>query len=182
VKPTIGVMGSSKAADERDAQRLTALANQLGRVIAERGCVLVTGATTGFPDLVSRAARAHGGLTIGVSPAASREEHVSRYSLPDEGADVVIYTGFGLKGRNVINVRTSDVVVIFGGGIGTLNEFTIAYDEDKIVGVLEGSGGAADKIREIATLSGKRSNSRLLFESNPEALIDTCLAVLGERG
>jgi len=121
-------------------------------------------------------------LTIGISPASSREEHVSRYSLPDDGVDVVIYTGFGLKGRNVINVRTSDVVVIFGGGIGTLNEFTTAYDEDKIVGVLEGSGGAADRIREITTLSHKRGNSRLVFESDPEVLIDTCLSILGESG
>lgn len=179
-KPKIGVMGSSGAApNEAEAQRLTSLSERLGRAIADRDCVLVTGATTGFPDLVSRAARRHGGWTIGISPALSREEHVARYALPDDGAEVIIYTGFGLKGRNVVNVRTSDVVIIFGGGIGTLNEFTIAYDEGNVVGVLEGSGGISDRIREIATLSTKRRSSELVFEQSPEALVDACLKVLG---
>jgi uncharacterized protein (TIGR00725 family) len=176
----IGVMGSAATtADQAEAQRLASLADRLGQAIAERGCVLVTGATTGFPDIVSRAAQRHGGLTIGISPALSREEHVSRYALPDDGVDVVVYTGFGLKGRNVINVRTSDVVIIFGGGLGTLNEFTIAYDEGKLVGVLEGTGGVADQIKEIAALSSKRVRSELVFESSPEALIDSCLDALG---
>src|SRR6185295_5354206 len=121
-KPKIGVMGSSaKNENQVDAERLTALSERLGRAIAERDCVLVTGATTGFPDLVSRAARQHGGWTIGISPALSLDEHLTRYKLPEDGVDVIIYTGFGLKGRNVINVRTSDIVIILGGGIGTLN-------------------------------------------------------------
>ena len=178
-KPKIGVMGSSgKAANEAEAQRLDSLSERLGHAIAERNCVLVTGATTGFPDLVSRAVRRHGGLTIGISPAFSKEEHVTRYALPVDGVDVIVYTGFGLKGRNVINVRTSDVVIIFGGGIGTLNEFTIAYDEGKILGVLEGTGGVADRIKEIATLSSKGERSELIFDSSPEALVDACLELL----
>ena len=181
-KPKIGVMASARARlSESDLQRLTVLAIRLGQVIAQRGCVLVTGATTGFPDVVSRAARRQGCLTVGISPASSREEHISRYSLPDDGVDVIIYTGFGLKGRNVINVRTSDVVIILGGGIGTLNEFTIAYDEGKVVGVLEGTGGAADQIQNIEAISSRREGSALLFESSPEALIDNCLRMLGER-
>lgn len=183
LRTTIGVMGSStESPTDAEGQRLLSLAERLGQVIAERGCVLVTGATTGFPDVVSRSARRHGGWTIGVSPALSREEHLSHFGLPVDGADVIVYTGFGIKGRNVINVRTSDVVIIFGGGIGTLNEFTIAYDEGKVIGVLEGTGGVADRIREITELSGKRLRSQLLFDSNPEALIDGCLRVLGGDG
>lgn len=164
-----------------EVERLTRLAERLGQVIAKRGCVLVTGATTGFPNIVSRAARREGCFTVGISPASSREEHASRYSLPDDGVDVIVYTGFGLKGRNVINVRSSDVVIIFGGGIGTLNEFTIAYDEGKVVGVLVGTGGAADQIREIAALSSRPAGPELVFESSPEDLIDTCLKVLRGR-
>lgn len=182
VKPTIGVMGSAQESlDGGTSEHLKSLASQLGRSIAEHGCALITGATTGFPDLISRAARAAGAITIGVSPAQSRDEHVSRYSLPDDGADVLIYTGFGLKGRNVINVRSSDIVVIVGGGIGTLNEFTIAFDEGKVIGILEGTGGAADRIKEIATLSGRVVASELVFDSDPKALIETCIQVLGRR-
>jgi uncharacterized protein (TIGR00725 family) len=182
LRPTVGVMGSAQPMwSDSVAEHLKSLADRLGRAVAAHGCILITGATTGFPDLISRAARSAGGFTIGVSPALSREEHVSRYSLPDDGADVMIYTGFGLKGRNIINVRSSDIVVIVGGGIGTLNEFTIAFDEGKVIGILEGTGGVADRIKEIAGLSGRSTASELVFDSNPEALLETCLQVLGRR-
>jgi uncharacterized protein (TIGR00725 family) len=158
------------------------LAQRLGAAIADRNCVLVTGATTGLPDLVSRAARGRNGLTVGISPAAGREEHVEHYSLPDDGADVIIYTGFGLKGRNVVNIRSSDVVIIFGGDMGALNEFTIAYDEGKIIGVVEGSGGVADHIKEIVKISRKPTTSRLIYSAEPELLIDLCLQAFNRQG
>lgn len=178
-KPTIGVMGSAQMAlDESTAASLKSLADRLGRAIADHGCILITGATSGVPDLISRAARSAGAITIGVSPAQSREEHVSRYLLPDNSADVIIYTGFGLKGRNVVNVRSADIVIIVGGGIGTLNEFTIAFDEGKVIGILEGTGGVADRIRGIVELSGRTTASELVFDANPETLVKTCLEVL----
>ena len=181
-KVKMGVMGSSRSAiNDTERYRLTALAERLGEEIAKHRCVLVTGATTGFPDIVSRSARRQGGLTIGISPAASLEEHVSRYGLPYDGVDVIVYTGFGLKGRNVINVRSSDVVIIFGGELGTLNEFTIAYDEGKVVGVLQGTGGVADRIKEMAALSSRRNDADIVIEADPDRLIDECLRLLGER-
>lgn len=173
----VGVMGSS--ASKVDSS-VVSLAAELGRVIAGHHCILVTGATTGVPDLVSRSAQSHGGLTIGISPAISRQEHVSKFLLPDDAADIMIYTGFGLKGRNVINVRACDIVIVFGGGIGTLNEFTIALDEGKVIGVLEQTGGVADRIRELAELSKGRDESRLIYDSDPASLIEKCLCVFGE--
>jgi len=172
---------SSEAALANDERGLALVAGRLGQAIAERGCVLVTGATTGLPDIVSRAARRRGGLTIGISPAPSWNEHVSEYSLPEDGVDVIVYTGFGLKGRNVVNIRTSDIVIIFGGGIGTLNEFTIAYDEGKVIGLLEGTGGVADRIKQIVSLSSKDTGAELVFESDPEVLVDRCLQLASER-
>src|SRR5260370_31459322 len=70
-------MGSAQSNLSDDvAQSMRSLANDLGRAIAAHNCTLITGATTGFPDLISRAARSAGAVTIGVSPAQSREEHV----------------------------------------------------------------------------------------------------------
>jgi uncharacterized protein (TIGR00725 family) len=172
-------MGS--AADvltEADRNRLAEVADRLGAAIVERGCVVVTGATTGLPDMVSRAARRRGGLTIGISPAANRDEHQSRWGLPVDGVEIIVYTGFGLKGRNVINIRASDIVIIIGGGMGALNEFTIAYDEGKVIGVLVGSGGIADHIDAIIDFAKKRTTSRVLYDDEPESLIDSCLKTI----
>ena len=181
-KPVVGVMGASEndALDNSEKVRLTELAEQLGAALAKHECILITGATTGLPDLVAKAFRKQGGFALGVSPAENREEHVQRYRLPEDNSDVIVYTGFGYKGRNVINIRSSDVVIIFGGATGTLNEFTIAYDEGKVIGVLEGSGGVADHTQEIIDFCKKPTRGMVLFDKDPEKLVQRCLAALSE--
>jgi uncharacterized protein (TIGR00725 family) len=176
-KTVVGVMGASEndALTESEKARLKNLAERLGITLAESGCILVTGATTGLPDLVAQAFRRHGGFALGISPAQDRKEHLERYGLPDEGADVIVYTGFGYKGRNVINVRCADIVLLFGGATGTLNEFTIAYDEGKIIGVLEGTGGIADHIREVIQFCKRPTRGVVVFEKDPQKLVGLCL-------
>jgi uncharacterized protein (TIGR00725 family) len=182
-KPAVGVMGASAndALGAAEAHRVKTLAEELGAAIAKRDCILVTGATTGLPDLVARAFRRSGGFAVGISPAENRREHLGRYGLPGDGADVVIYTGFGYKGRNVINVRSADIVLILGGATGTLNEFTIAYDEGKIIGVLEGSGGVADHIREIVRFCKKPTAGAVFFNGDPAKLVEQCVTALDAR-
>jgi uncharacterized protein (TIGR00725 family) len=176
-KHVIGVMGASEsdALAETEKARLKQLAEKLGGAIAKHDCILISGATTGLPDLISRSAREHGGFAVGISPAENRREHIQRYKMPPDAADVILYTGFGLKGRNVVNVRSADIVIIFGGATGTLNEFTIAYDEGKVIGVLEGSGGCADHIKEVIDFCKKPSRATVLFDTDPEKLIEDCL-------
>jgi uncharacterized protein (TIGR00725 family) len=179
-KPVVGVMGASEndALSESEKARLKQLAELLGTVLAQHGCILVTGATTGLPDMVAKAFRRCGGFALGISPAQDRKEHLERYGLPDDGADVIVYTGFGYKGRNVINVRSADVVIVLGGATGTLNEFTIAYDEGKIIGVLEGSGGVADHVKEIIQFCQKPTRGLVVFDKDPEKLVERCLEAL----
>jgi uncharacterized protein (TIGR00725 family) len=182
-KPVVGIIGASEndALTESEKVRLKHLAENLGIALAHYECVLVTGATTGLPDLVSRSFRGRGGFALGISPASNRREHVEDHRLPEEGADVIIYTGFGYKGRNVINVRSADIVLVFGGAMGTLNEFTIAYDEAKIIGVLEGTGGVADHIREIIDFCNKPTHGVVLFEKDPDTLVQSCFEALHRR-
>jgi len=180
LKPVVGVMGASAndGLSLAESERLQQLAESLGTAIAQAGCFLVTGATTGLPALVATAFRKQGGFALGISPAENRAEHVQRYGLPEDGADVIIYTGFGYKGRNVINIRSSDIVIIFGGATGTLNEFTIAYDEGKVIGVLAGTGGVADHIEKIVEVCQKPIRGKLFFDSDPKALIETCVGAI----
>ena len=181
-KPTVGVMGSvQETLAEADRLHLAEVAAGLGRAIVDEDCILITGETTGLPELVAQAVQQHGGFTVGISAAHSFAEHQARYDLPSQRSDVVIYTGFGFKGRNVINIRSSDIVVIFRGGIGTLNEFTIAYDEGKVIGILEGSGGVADHVRALLHALPKKTQAALFFAPEGAPLLRLCLAELRRR-
>jgi uncharacterized protein (TIGR00725 family) len=186
MKTKVGVMGSAGGVAAGEAEELRAKAESLGRAIAARGCVVLTGATTGLPHGVGAAAHEAGALHVGISPAADEQEHVGRYQLPVEGTDVLIFTGFGLKGRNVVLVRSCDVVLVFRGGMGTLNELTIAHDEGRVVGCLTGTGGVADEAERLIRVLKKQTRSVILFDEDPARLLDRCLAALksfrGEGG
>jgi len=132
----------------------------LGRAIASRDAILLTGATTGVIHVVGLAAREAGATHIGISPAHDADEHAARYGLPLDACDAIIYTGFGLKGRNVVLVRSCDVVIFISGSTGSLNEFTIAYDEGKVIGALTGTGGVADEIERLTHIFTKRTKSQ----------------------
>ncbi len=74
-------------------------------------------------------------------------------------------------GREVTNIRSSDMVVIVGGRSGTLGEFAIAYDEGKLIGVLEGSGGITRQIPELVASFGKDTGAHVIYEADPKILI-----------
>lgn len=152
-------------------------AENLGRTIAKHGCVLMTGATTGIPYWSAKGAKAEGGTVIGLSPAASKVAHVKTYRLPLDYHDVVVYTGFEYSGRNLLLTRSSDAVIIVCGRIGTLNEFTVAFEDQKPVGVLEGSGGTADLIRELL-MKSHRGMGKVIFAKDPETLVTRLLSLI----
>ena len=124
-------------------------AEEMGREIAKAGMVLLTGATTGAPYWAAKGAKSAGGLVIGFSPASSELAHVKTYRLPIDYHDDIVFTGFEYSGRNWILTRAADAVIIICGRIGTLNEFTAAFEDGKPTGVLETTGGMADSIRDI---------------------------------
>jgi len=179
MKIKVGVMGSAgEATYAAEAAALRAKAEALGRAIAARRCVALTGATTGLPHAAGAAAHAAGGLHVGISPASDAREHVERYGLPVEATDVLVYTGFGLKGRNVVLVRSCDVVVILRGGMGTLNELTIAHDEGRVVGCLAGTGGAADEAGRLLRALPSKTGAAVVFDEDPSRLLSKCLEAL----
>jgi hypothetical protein len=169
---SIGVMGSAGGDLDPVVRRHC---YDIGKAIAEAGCVLITGACPGLPYDSARGAKDAGGLSVGISPALSRSEHVKKYHSPVEAYDVIIYTGSGLMGREVQNIHSSDIVIIAGGRSGTLGEFCIAYDEGKLIGVLAGSGGMADELRGIVPKIEKQTGSQLIYEAEPSRLVSRCI-------
>jgi uncharacterized protein (TIGR00725 family) len=146
-----------------------AAAEEVGRLLAERGAVVVSGGLSGVMEAVSRGAKAANGLVIGVLPGFDKRDANSY-------VDIALTTGMGWM-RNTLTVRVADAVIMISGGIGTLNELTVAY-EDKPTVILEGTGGWSDRIREIA-YDGKHLDearrATLHFAKTPAEAVDLAL-------
>lgn len=146
-------------------------AKELGREIVRQGGILVTGATTGFPLWAAMGAKEAGGISIGMSPASSEKEHVEVYKLPLDYLDVIIYTGFGYSGRNLLLTRAADAVIVGCGRIGTINEFTIAFEDHKPIGVLRGPWEMDEVFDLILEKSHRRNEGKVIFDESPKDLI-----------
>ncbi|QQG38177.1 MAG: hypothetical protein HYS26_01315 [Candidatus Kaiserbacteria bacterium] len=146
-------------------------AKEVGREIARQGAIITTGATTGFPLYAAMGAKDECGFSIGFSPAATEREHVEVYKLPLEYMDVILYTGFGYSGRDLLLVRSSDAVIIGCGRIGTLNEFSVAFEDHRPIGVLEGTWETDEIIRRVIE-SAHRPNSKIIYDSDPKAMVE----------
>lgn len=144
--------------------------------------MVVTGDTTGIPYEAAKGAKKAGGFTVGISPAISYEEHVRKYRLPHRYTDFVMYTGFGYSGRNMLFIRSTDAVIFIAGRIGTLNEFTVAFEDKKPIGILADTGGITDDLDHILTIS-KRGRHNIIFEKDPKILVEKVIALVKkERG
>lgn len=172
----------SGGAEGEAAEGAVKLARVVGEEIGKRGHVLISGATKGVPWEAAKAAKAAGGTNIGFSPAGSEEEHVKKYRLPapDDVYDHIIFAEAGYTGRNLLMVRSSDATICVDGRIGTLNEFSVAFEENEIVGVLEGSGGVADIIRAILDVAGKGTR-KVIFKTDPIRLVDKVIEKIKEE-
>ena len=166
---TVGVMGSSGGAIPVEVRYKL---YTLGREIARRGYVLITGACPGLPHESVKGAKSKGGVVVGVSPALNFEEHVIKYHSPVRGYDALIFTGSGLMGREIENIRSCDVVVFAGGRSGTLGEFAIAYDESKIIGILEDTDGITQHLMQIVSFVNKDTGAVVVSSEDPVELLD----------
>jgi hypothetical protein len=86
----------------------------------------------------------------------------------------MVFTGSGLMGRETHNIHSSDFVIFVGGRSGTLGEFSIAYDEGKLIGILTNSGGMSNQFEPIARMVQKETGSIIITSDVPEELIDRC--------
>lgn len=176
-KPRIGVMGSASGSVMRN-EKAVKNAQEIGRVVASKNCTLVNGACPGLPDEAARGARENGGEVLGISPAISIRSHIKKYQSPIEHYSDIVFTGLGLMERDILNIRSCHGVIILPGGTGTLNEFTVAYDEGKPIGVLTGCGGVADHIHEILAFCSREVTDRMVFSDDPKELVEKLIEVI----
>lgn len=152
-------------------------AKDLGREIIRQGGILLTGATTGFPLWSAMGAKEERGVSIGLSPAMDQREHLEVYRLPVDYMDLIIYTGFGFPGRDLLFTRSCDAIFIGCGRIGTIHEFTIAFEDGKPIGVLDGPWTMAEQIKDMIE-KGNRPADRVIFDDDPKRLVEKVIAML----
>lgn len=148
-KARIGVIGGGQCTREAYA-----LALEVGRRIAERGGILISGGLGGVMEAASRGAKEAGGLTIGILPGFSASE-------ANPYVDIPIVTGMSLA-RNLIIVRTAQVLIAIEGGYGTLSEIAFALQlEVPLVG-----------------LKLSFSDEKIIMAENPEDAVEKAFAAL----
>jgi len=152
-------------------------AKELGREIARQGAVLMTGATTGFPFWAAMGAKEENGISIGFSPAASEKEHAEIYKLPLDYMDLIIYTGFGYPGRDLLLTRSSDAVICGCGRIGTIHEFTVAFEDGKVIGILKGPWETSTELQDIIA-QAHRPNEKIIIGDDPKKLVENVIALV----
>ena len=166
----ICVSGAAKGESVEDGKEL---ARAVGSAIAKAGHSLMSGATIGLPNYAAEGYKAAGGrMSVGVSPAASKVEHVMKYRLPTQAYDTILYSGLHYIGRDSLLITSSDAVVSIGGRLGTLHEFTIAMESDTPIGFLQGAGGISEEIQTILSLAHPvRNESAVFFNESAEELV-----------
>ena len=175
---TIGIIGRGMQHDRDPVDPFVLESARLvGRLVAERGGVIVSGGLGGVMEAASRGAKEAGGLTLGFLPSMDK-------SSGNAFLDIVLPTGLG-RARNLITARGCDAIVMIGGGCGTLNELTIAYAEGRPVVVLRGSGGWADRIEPVL-YEGRwlddRKTVSIDFANTPAEAVDKAFGRAGQGG
>ncbi len=117
----VAVIGSGAEHEERD--------EEVGRLLAGRGCTVVTGGLGSVMAAAARGAKSAGGVTIGVLPGESRRD-------ANQWIDHAVVTGVG-HARNLAVVATGDAVIAVGGQWGTLAEIGFANVLGRPVVILE---------------------------------------------
>jgi uncharacterized protein (TIGR00725 family) len=147
--------------------------------IAKAGHGLMTGATTGLPELGARAyVKAGGKVSLGISPAGTKVEHVLKYHLPTDAYDVILYTGLHYVGRDALLINSADAVVSVGGRWGTMHEFAIALETETPVGLLQGAGGASAEIEKLLDVIPIAHRKLVVIDTDPDKLIAKLTALL----
>jgi uncharacterized protein (TIGR00725 family) len=146
----------------------------VGKEIALRKAVLLTGGTSGVMEAVSKGAKAAGGLVIGILPG-------DKPDAANDYIDIPITTGLGSDYRSLILVHSSDAIIMVGGENGTLGELSAAYLNHRPIVVIEPSGGWAARVRSICydgTYLDTRKSVKLDFAHSAQEALDILFARL----
>jgi hypothetical protein len=146
-------------------------AYKVGEEVGKRGAVLLTGGLGGVMEAASHGAKDAGGLVIGIIPQEDK-------AAANAFCDVVVASGLGFA-RDFITAYSADVIVIVGGGAGTMIEVAAAYQKQIPIVAVNGTGGTADSVS--GTYIDDRKLERILGESSPEKAVNVAFELMAGR-
>jgi uncharacterized protein (TIGR00725 family) len=170
MKNLISICGSD-ADDESLSSYALEAAEQVGKLIAQRGAVLVCGGHGGIMRAACKGCKEENGLTVGILPYTKEESN--------EYIDIAIPTAIGNL-RNYFVVNSGDAVIAIGGRWGTLNEISFAMILNKPLILIKGTGGCVDEIIEGSLMQNIESTYRVV-NSAAEA-VDKAFEILSTHG
>lgn len=90
---------------------------------------------------------------------------------------MIIYTGQGYPGRDILLTRATDAVILGCGRIGTIHEFAVAFEDGKPIGILTGDW-ETDETFKLILERGNRPNNKIIFESDPKLLVEKVIEMV----
>ena len=169
----IGVIGSNS--DLKYGKELESIAENIGKIIAEKNCILLFGAekTDSLSTVACKGAKKKDGIVVAVSPNKDKE-------IFQKDVDVIISTGSNIGGgREFVFILSCDAIIVIGGGSGTLGEIAIAYQANIPIIVLENSGGWAGKLAN--SFLDERKRELIHSAKTPEMAVELAINLAKER-
>ncbi len=163
----LGIIGQSGKVDAQLGQ----LAEDVGKEIAAKGAILLSGGTDGIMERASKGAQEGGSIVVGILPGDTLD-------MGNPYIDIPINTGLSFDYRSLILVHSSDAIIVIAGGNGTLGELSAAYLNNKPIVVMEPSGGLAARIRPFAfegMFLDERRTVKIDYASTPKEAVELAL-------
>ena len=160
----ITVIGSSVVNDSKVYEE----AYIYGKFLGERGYVVITGGRSGIMEAISKGAYDSGGLTIGIIPSENK-------NMANPYCKIIIPTGIGFA-RNIITALSGDIVVVFGGGCGTLAELSYAWQFGKTILAAKWIEGVSKEY--AGKIIDEKRKTPILYANNLEELKEKTLQLL----
>lgn len=171
-KHYIGVIGSGENVDQSVLQT----AEKVGELIAHKGGILVCGGRGGVMEAACRGAKQFNGMTVGILPGHTRDD-------ANQYVDVGIPTGLGSALRNFLTIRTSDVVIMLHGEVGTLSEVVLSYQHGKPLVAIRSTGGWAERLETAVLEKGAYLDSRklmkIIYVDTPIRAVEAAYELIG---
>jgi uncharacterized protein (TIGR00725 family) len=166
MKKIIFVAGSHKASETS-----MKLAEETGKEIAKKNCILICGGLTGIMESVCKGNSELNGTSVCVIPSNNKDD-------ANKFCSIVIPSGIGF-GRNFILVNSADAVILIEGQAGTFIEALASYLQEKPIIALSGSGGTADKVKD--SFLDDQKKVQILSASTPKEAVELALQKIQEK-